>query len=79
MVTAMTYHQYNTKSSISRGSKVSNLNGSIQDALTGVVQLDADDEGFESIGLKVSLEDIYAFFKSAIDDYEIGRAKALIK
>ena len=25
----MTYHQYNTKSSISRGSKVSNLNGSI--------------------------------------------------
>ena len=51
----------------------------LKDALTGVVPLDADDEGFESIGLKISLEDIYAFFKSAIDDYEIGRAAALIK
>ena len=25
------------------------------------------------------IEDIYAFFKRAIDDYEIGRATALIK
>ena len=51
----------------------------LKDALTGVVKLDADDEGFESIGLEISLEDIYAFFRSAIDDHEIGRARALIK
>lgn len=51
----------------------------LKDALTGALQLDADDEGFESIGLKISLEDIYAFFRRAIDDYEIGRAAALIK
>ncbi len=51
----------------------------LKDALTGFVQLDADDEGFESIGLKTSLEDIYAFFRSAIDDYETSRAAGLIK
>ncbi len=51
----------------------------LKDALTGLVRLDADDEGFESIGLKISLEEIYAFFRRAIDDYEIGRATALIK
>ena len=51
----------------------------IKDVLTGLVPLDADDEGFESIGLKISLEDIYVYFRRAIDDYEIGRAAALIK
>ena len=51
----------------------------LKEALMGVVPLDADDEGFESIGLKVSLEDIYAYFRRAIDDYEVGRATALIK
>ena len=51
----------------------------LKDVLTGFVQLDADDEGFESIGLKTSLEDIYAFFRSAIDDYETSRAAGLIK
>ena len=51
----------------------------LKDVLTGVVRVDADDEGFESIGLKISLEEIYAFFKGAIDDYEVGRAAALMK
>ena len=51
----------------------------LKDALTGVVPLDADDEGFETIELKISLEDIYAFFRRVIDDYEIGRAAAPIE
>ena len=51
----------------------------LKDALTGLVPVDIDDEGFNSIGLKISLDEVYAFFRQAIDEYEIGRAKALVK
>jgi hypothetical protein len=51
----------------------------LKDALTGLIPVDSDDEGFDSIGLKISLEKVYTFFRQAIDEYEIGRAKALVK
>lgn len=38
--------------------------------LTGEVPLDAQDEGFDSIGVKESIEDIYSFFKCAVDEFE---------
>lgn len=38
--------------------------------MTGAIPLDAEDEGFESIGLIVGIEDIYAFFASEVDRYE---------
>lgn len=38
--------------------------------LVGDVPLDKKDEGFESIGITESIEDIYSFFKSAVNDYE---------
>jgi len=49
----------------------------LKDALTGLIPVDSDDEGFDSIGLNISLEEVYTFFRRAIDEYEIGRAKAL--
>lgn len=49
----------------------------LKDALTGLIPIDSDDEGFDSIGLNISLEEVYTFFRRAIDEYEIGRAKAL--
>ncbi len=38
--------------------------------LTGEVPLDKEDEGFESIGIAEPVEDIYAFFKSAVNAHE---------
>lgn len=49
----------------------------LKDALTGLIPIDSDDEGFDSIGLNISLEEVYTFFRRVIDEYEIGRAKAL--
>ena len=70
MVTAMTYHQYNTKSSISRGSKVSNLNGSIQnalrsfsvDAIQGVELLDISSINMPEEELNAELGSGYGIF-----------------
>lgn len=51
--------------------------------MTGAIPLDPEDEGFESIGVKMPIEDIYAFFEEQIAGLErslaraaIGRAKA---
>ncbi len=51
--------------------------GFIKDALTGLVPVNQDDEGFESIGLHTSLNEIYAFFSKAINEDEIRQARAL--
>lgn len=38
--------------------------------LVGDVPLDRNDEGFDSIGITESINDIYDFFKCAVNDYE---------
>lgn len=42
----------------------------VKSVLIGDVPLDKKDEGFESIGITEPIEDIYSFFKSAVNDYE---------
>lgn len=42
-----------------------------KEVLVGNVPLDADDEGFDSIGLKVTVEDIHQFFLAAVNEYEM--------
>lgn len=49
----------------------------IKNALMGVIPTAADDEGFASIGLEVTLDQIYQFFKEQIDQYEIEQARRL--
>lgn len=49
----------------------------IKNALMGVVPVEVDDEGFATIGLDVTLNQIYAFFKAQIDEYEIEQARRL--
>lgn len=44
--------------------------------LTGVILLDADDEGFEGLGVVIGIESIYQFFGSAVDAYEQRLAKS---
>ena len=43
--------------------------------LTGLSPLDKNDEGFESIGLDVNVQSLYAYFSNKVDDYEIGLAR----
>lgn len=38
--------------------------------LSGYIPLDKEDEGFDSIGLTETMQDITLFFKGAIDEYE---------
>lgn len=38
--------------------------------LTGLVPLDKDDPGFESIGIEVEMSSIYDFFKEKVSEYE---------
>lgn len=45
--------------------------------MTGAIPLDAEDEGFDSIGLAVGIANIYAFFGGEVDRYERGIARAL--
>ncbi len=47
--------------------------------MTGAIPLDAEDEGFESIGLAVGIEDIYAFFGGEVDRYERNVARAVLQ
>ncbi len=42
-----------------------------KEVLAGNVPLDADDEGFDSIGLAITTEDIHRFFLEAVDQYEV--------
>lgn len=39
--------------------------------LTGVIPLDADDEGFASIQLQVKMKEIYQYFKKWVNGYEV--------
>lgn len=45
--------------------------------LTGLIPLDQNDEGFESIGLAVGLREIYGYFSKSVDAYESDLAKGL--
>jgi hypothetical protein len=47
----------------------------LKDVLTGVVPLDDNDAGFESIGLNQKIEDLYAFFDRAVNAMEIAAAQ----
>lgn len=49
----------------------------IKNALMGVIPVASDDEGFATIGLNVTLDQIYAFFKAQIDQYEIAQASQI--
>lgn len=44
--------------------------------MTGVIALDPEDEGFESIGVKMLMEDIYAVFEKQIAEFERTLARA---
>ncbi len=48
-----------------------------KEVLVGNVPLDAEDEGFESINLNVTIEDVHQFFLSAVNEYEVQIAAAL--
>lgn len=47
--------------------------------LVGDVPLDREDEGFDSIGVTESMQEIYAFFKVAVNDYEQTIAEEALK
>ena len=44
--------------------------------MTGAIPLDREDEGFESIGVKMPMDDIYAFFEEQIASLERSLARA---
>ena len=46
--------------------------------MTGVIPLDPEDEGFESIGVKMPIEDIYAVFEERIAELERALARAAL-
>jgi Nucleotidyl transferase AbiEii toxin, Type IV TA system len=43
----------------------------------GILELDTNDEGFDSIHLNVKMDDIYKHFKKLINDYEITAVQQL--
>lgn len=47
--------------------------------LIGQVPLDEDDEGFESIGVTQTIDDIYAFFRTEIDKHEQQIAQQILE
>lgn len=47
--------------------------------LIGDVPLDKEDEGFDSIGVTESMDDIYAFFKTAVNEYEQAIAEETLR
>lgn len=46
-----------------------------KEVLVGNVPLDEDDEGFDSIGIGITVEDIHRFFLEAVNQYEVGVAE----
>jgi hypothetical protein len=42
--------------------------------LTGAIDLDKDDEGFDSVAINTVIEDIYRFFDEKVSDYEKRQA-----
>jgi Nucleotidyl transferase AbiEii toxin, Type IV TA system len=49
-----------------------------RDVLRGLIPLDAADEGFASIGLERTVEEIYAFFEEKISAYEQEEAARIL-
>lgn len=47
--------------------------------MTGAIPLDPEDEGFESIGVKMPMEDIYAFFEEQIAGLERSLAREAMR
>lgn len=50
-----------------------------KEVLVGNVPLDADDEGFESVAIEVTLSDMREFFLAAVNEYEVSIASAIGK
>ena len=48
-------------------------------AVTGIISLDKNDEGFSSIHLNVKIEDVYKYCRKLIDEYEVNLTKELRK
>lgn len=48
-----------------------------KEVLVGNVPLDEDDEGFDSIGIGITVEDIHRFFLEAVNQYEVGVAEGV--
>jgi len=48
-----------------------------KDVLVGNVSVDAEDEGFESIGLNLTVDDVHHYFLSAVNEYEVNIAAAI--
>ena len=46
-------------------------------AVTGIIPLDKNDEGFSSIHLNLKIEDVYKYFRKLIDEYEVNLVKLL--
>lgn len=49
------------------------------EVLIGNVPVDKDDPGFDTINIAITLEDIYDFFKSKVDEYEVDLAKSVLE
>lgn len=49
-----------------------------KNVVTGIMPLDANDEGFASIQLNVRLNDIYKYFKKLVNDYEVNLVHQLL-
>ncbi len=47
--------------------------------MTGVIPLDAEDEGFESLGLKTSISEVYGFFEGEIARVERDMAREVLR
>lgn len=48
-----------------------------KEVLVGNIPVDAGDEGFESITLDATIDDVYQYFLSAVNEYEVKIAAAL--
>ena len=48
-----------------------------RDVLRGLTPLDTDDEGFSTIGVQTSVDELYAFFRERIDAYEREEARRI--
>lgn len=47
----------------------------IKNVLMGVVPVDSDDEGFDSIGLRISLGQIYQYFSEQVNYFEVDQVR----
>lgn len=47
--------------------------------LTGVFPLDKQDEGFETLGINPSMDEIYSFFKEHVSEFEKERAREILQ